>query len=84
MYKNIVRHRRLHPQHLKRLVEAVIVLIVLTTLTTVWLWHKQGRDRQRAFALTIWRKTELLNARFDRFLEPVLLDLRALGQMGEV
>ena len=68
-----------HPQYLKRLVGVVVILIVLTTLATVWLWHKQGRDRQRAFASTIYRKTELLNARFDRFLEPVLLGLRALG-----
>ena len=83
MHKDTIRLRRLHPQHLKWLVKAVVVLIVLTTLATVWLWHKTGRDRQRTLALTLRRKTELLNARFDRFLEPVLLDLRALGQMGE-
>ena len=83
MYKKNVWLRRLDPQHLKRLVGVVVILIVLTTLATVWLWHKQGQGREIAFASTLLRKTELLNARFDRFLEPVLLDLRALGQMGE-
>ena len=82
MHRDIIRLRRLHPTHLKWLVRSVVLLIVLTTLATIRMWHQTGRDRDRTLALAIRRKTELLNAQFDRFFEPVLLDLRALGQMG--
>jgi Schlafen, AlbA_2 len=82
MHRDTIRLRRLRPESLKWLLGSVVTLIALTIALTIWLWHEVNVKRQADLAASIRRRTEFINARFDSFFDPLLLDLQALRQMG--
>ncbi len=78
---NIVS-RLLVPKVLRRLIVAILALIALTIFAAGLLVFEGREIRESQVASTLHLQTDKLLGQFDRFFEPMLLDLQVLQNMG--